>query len=162
MAFNFGSTTVSIAESLALCNGLIDAKRIGFKKVEVEGDSKLAIDVINGIFAPLEIFTIFFFASCLGFNSQIGFVCQGTLVLFPSATWIHRSNSQIGLRRAGNGLSTSLGSISQKEMNSLQLMALKRRHDSKMMYGDGKISRTRRESPTFHLVCSNGGNMFCT
>ncbi|KAL6184545.1 hypothetical protein ACLB2K_045946 [Fragaria x ananassa] len=55
MAFNFGSTTVSVAESLALCNGLIDAKRRGFKKVEVEGDSKLAIDVINGIFAPLEI-----------------------------------------------------------------------------------------------------------
>ncbi|KAL6216654.1 hypothetical protein ACLB2K_009875 [Fragaria x ananassa] len=50
--FNFGSTTIPVAEALALRNGLIDAKRRGFKKVEVEGDSKLVIDVINGVSAP--------------------------------------------------------------------------------------------------------------
>ncbi|XP_004298099.1 PREDICTED: uncharacterized protein LOC101307008 [Fragaria vesca subsp. vesca] len=51
-AFNFGSTTVPVAKALALRNGLIDAKRRGFKKVEVEGDSKLVINVINGVSAP--------------------------------------------------------------------------------------------------------------
>nr|XP_011463604.1 PREDICTED: uncharacterized protein LOC105351321 [Fragaria vesca subsp. vesca] len=51
-AFNFGSTTVPVAEALSLRNGLIDAKRRGFKKVEVEGDSKLVIDVINGVSTP--------------------------------------------------------------------------------------------------------------
>ncbi|KAL6222640.1 hypothetical protein ACLB2K_006032 [Fragaria x ananassa] len=50
--FNFGSTSVLVAKALALHNGLIDAKRRGFKKVEVEGDFKLVIDVINGVFAP--------------------------------------------------------------------------------------------------------------
>ncbi|KAL6196484.1 hypothetical protein ACLB2K_032099 [Fragaria x ananassa] len=41
-------------------------------------------------------------------------------------------------------------------------MALKRRHDSKMMYGDGKMSRTRRESPTLNgdnsdMICNSRG-----
>ncbi|KAL6223166.1 hypothetical protein ACLB2K_006556 [Fragaria x ananassa] len=47
-----GSVTGSVAEALALRNGLIDAKRRGFKKVEVVGNSKLVIDVINGVSAP--------------------------------------------------------------------------------------------------------------
>ncbi|XP_004309278.1 PREDICTED: uncharacterized protein LOC101298847, partial [Fragaria vesca subsp. vesca] len=51
-AFNAGSTTVPVAEALALRNSLIEAKRRGFTKVEIEGDSKLVLDAINGHSTP--------------------------------------------------------------------------------------------------------------
>ena len=40
-AFNAGSTTILVAEALALRNSHIKAKRRGFTKVEIEGDSNL-------------------------------------------------------------------------------------------------------------------------
>lgn len=37
-----------IAEELALRDSLVKAKEKSFTKVQVEGDSKLVIDVVNG------------------------------------------------------------------------------------------------------------------
>ncbi|KAL6203804.1 hypothetical protein ACLB2K_027503 [Fragaria x ananassa] len=51
--FNAGSTTVPVAKALALRNSLIEAKRRGFTKVEIEGDSKLVLDAVNGRSTPL-------------------------------------------------------------------------------------------------------------
>ncbi|KAL6207693.1 hypothetical protein ACLB2K_018647 [Fragaria x ananassa] len=48
---NFGITTISVAEALSLRNSLICAKERGLSRVEVEGDSKLVIDAVNGIAA---------------------------------------------------------------------------------------------------------------
>ncbi|KAL6146301.1 hypothetical protein ACLB2K_056982 [Fragaria x ananassa] len=43
---------VPIAEAVALRDGLLKAKEKGFTNVEVEGDSKLVIDAMNGRFEP--------------------------------------------------------------------------------------------------------------
>ncbi|KAL6131184.1 hypothetical protein ACLB2K_069562 [Fragaria x ananassa] len=51
-AFNSGVTNVPVAEALALRNSLICAKERGLTKIEVEGDSKLIIDVVNGVSHP--------------------------------------------------------------------------------------------------------------
>ncbi|KAL6199244.1 hypothetical protein ACLB2K_029030 [Fragaria x ananassa] len=51
-AFNFGTTSVPVAEALALRNSLACAKERGYTKIEVEGDSKLVIDGINGTSDP--------------------------------------------------------------------------------------------------------------
>ncbi|KAL6134311.1 hypothetical protein ACLB2K_066543 [Fragaria x ananassa] len=51
--FNFDTTTVSVTKTIALRNSLIYAKNQGLAKIEVEGDSKLVIDVVNGVSSPL-------------------------------------------------------------------------------------------------------------
>ncbi|KAL6130662.1 hypothetical protein ACLB2K_069041 [Fragaria x ananassa] len=50
--FNLGTTTVPVAEAIVLRNSLIYAKNQGLSKIEVEGDSKLVIDVVNGVSSP--------------------------------------------------------------------------------------------------------------
>ena len=45
-------TTVPVAETTALRNGLVAAKQKGLRRLEVEGDSKLVIDAVNGVSAP--------------------------------------------------------------------------------------------------------------
>ncbi|KAL6126707.1 hypothetical protein ACLB2K_074753 [Fragaria x ananassa] len=47
--FNLGTTTILVAEVIALRNSLIYVKNQGLAKIEVEGDSKLVIDVVNGV-----------------------------------------------------------------------------------------------------------------
>ncbi|KAL6134388.1 hypothetical protein ACLB2K_066620 [Fragaria x ananassa] len=47
--FNLGTIVVLVAEVIALRNSLIYVKNQGLAKVEVEGDSKLVIDVMNGV-----------------------------------------------------------------------------------------------------------------
>ncbi|KAL6145612.1 hypothetical protein ACLB2K_056298 [Fragaria x ananassa] len=51
-SFNSGTTTVPVAEALALLNSLVYAKEQGFSKIEVEGNSKLVIDAVNGVLTP--------------------------------------------------------------------------------------------------------------
>ncbi|KAL6228564.1 PREDICTED: uncharacterized protein LOC101299347 [Fragaria vesca subsp. vesca] len=51
-SFHSGTTTVLVVEAMALCNSLICAKSRGITKIEVECDSKLVIDVVNGISTP--------------------------------------------------------------------------------------------------------------
>ncbi|XP_004292219.1 PREDICTED: uncharacterized protein LOC101302904 [Fragaria vesca subsp. vesca] len=48
-AFNSGTANVPLAEALTLRNNLLCAKEKGVLKVEVEGDSKLIIDIVNGV-----------------------------------------------------------------------------------------------------------------
>ena len=47
-----GRASVPIAEAVALRDSLIKAKEKGFSQVEVEGDSKLVIDAVNGRVEP--------------------------------------------------------------------------------------------------------------
>ncbi|KAL6188557.1 hypothetical protein ACLB2K_039949 [Fragaria x ananassa] len=47
------NASVSIAEAMALRDSLIKAKEKDFTNVEVEGDSKLVIDAVNGRLEPL-------------------------------------------------------------------------------------------------------------
>ncbi|XP_004308226.1 PREDICTED: uncharacterized protein LOC101291100 [Fragaria vesca subsp. vesca] len=51
-AFNSGNASVPLAEALALRNSLFCAKEKGVLKVEMEGDSKLIIDIVNGVCDP--------------------------------------------------------------------------------------------------------------
>ncbi|KAL6211745.1 hypothetical protein ACLB2K_016968 [Fragaria x ananassa] len=51
-SFYSGTTTIPVAEAMALRNSLICAKSRGITKIEVEGDSKLVIDVVNGVSTP--------------------------------------------------------------------------------------------------------------
>ncbi|KAL6129923.1 hypothetical protein ACLB2K_068305 [Fragaria x ananassa] len=51
-AFNPGTASVPFDEVLALRNNLLCAKEKGVLKVEVEGDSKLIIDIVNGVCDP--------------------------------------------------------------------------------------------------------------
>ncbi|KAL6228481.1 hypothetical protein ACLB2K_002431 [Fragaria x ananassa] len=51
-AFNIGTTSILVVEALALRNSLACAKERGYTKIEVEGDSKLVIDGINGTSDP--------------------------------------------------------------------------------------------------------------
>ena len=51
-ASNAGKTTVPVAEATALRNGLVAAKQKGLRRLQVEGDSKLVIDAVNGVSAP--------------------------------------------------------------------------------------------------------------
>ncbi|KAL6190194.1 hypothetical protein ACLB2K_036592 [Fragaria x ananassa] len=51
-SFYSGTTTVPVAEAMALRNSLICAKSRGITKIEVEGDSKLVIDAVNGVSTP--------------------------------------------------------------------------------------------------------------
>ncbi|KAL6225769.1 hypothetical protein ACLB2K_004618 [Fragaria x ananassa] len=51
-AFNIGTTSVLDAKVLTLRNSLAGAKERGYTKIEVEGDSKLVIDGINGTSDP--------------------------------------------------------------------------------------------------------------
>ncbi|KAL6174685.1 hypothetical protein ACLB2K_051331 [Fragaria x ananassa] len=46
------SASVSIAEAMVLRDSLIKAKKKGCTNVEVEGDSKLVIDAVNGRLEP--------------------------------------------------------------------------------------------------------------
>ena len=47
-ALNLDGTTISVTEAIGLREGLQCARRKGFTKVMVEGDSKLIIDVVHG------------------------------------------------------------------------------------------------------------------
>ncbi|KAL6138797.1 hypothetical protein ACLB2K_064076 [Fragaria x ananassa] len=47
-----GRASVPIAEAVALRDSLLKAKEKSFTNVEVEGDSKLVIDAVNGRFEP--------------------------------------------------------------------------------------------------------------
>ncbi|KAL6218117.1 hypothetical protein ACLB2K_011334 [Fragaria x ananassa] len=47
-AFNCGRANVPVTEAMALRNSLIQARELGVTNVQVEGDSKLVIDVANG------------------------------------------------------------------------------------------------------------------
>ncbi|KAL6211337.1 hypothetical protein ACLB2K_016564 [Fragaria x ananassa] len=51
-SFSFDTITVLVAEAMALRKSLICAKSRSFTKIDVEGDSKLVIDVVNGILGP--------------------------------------------------------------------------------------------------------------
>ncbi|KAL6196815.1 hypothetical protein ACLB2K_032428 [Fragaria x ananassa] len=51
-AFNSGTASVPLPEALALRNNLLCIKEKGVLKVEVEGDSKLVIDIVNGVCDP--------------------------------------------------------------------------------------------------------------
>ncbi|KAL6210712.1 hypothetical protein ACLB2K_015944 [Fragaria x ananassa] len=50
--FNCGRANVPVTEVMALRNSLIQARELGVTNVQVKGDSKLVIDVANGIAAP--------------------------------------------------------------------------------------------------------------
>ncbi|XP_004292334.1 PREDICTED: uncharacterized protein LOC101294915 [Fragaria vesca subsp. vesca] len=50
--FNLGTITIPVAEVIALRNSLIYAKNQGLAKIEVEGNSKLVIDAVNGVSSP--------------------------------------------------------------------------------------------------------------
>ncbi|KAL6207964.1 hypothetical protein ACLB2K_018916 [Fragaria x ananassa] len=50
--FNLDITTVPVAEVIALRNSLIYVKNQGLFKIEIEGDSKLVIDVVNEVLSP--------------------------------------------------------------------------------------------------------------
>ncbi|KAL6195302.1 hypothetical protein ACLB2K_030922 [Fragaria x ananassa] len=52
VAFNLGIKSVPVAEALTLINSLACAKERGSTKIELEGDSKLVIDGINGTSDP--------------------------------------------------------------------------------------------------------------
>ncbi|KAM5582295.1 hypothetical protein ABKV19_002615 [Rosa sericea] len=47
-----GTTTVPLAEAIALRNGLVCALERGHNRIEVEGDSKLVIDAVNKVVHP--------------------------------------------------------------------------------------------------------------
>ncbi|KAL6186423.1 hypothetical protein ACLB2K_042543 [Fragaria x ananassa] len=65
-AFNCGRANVSVTEAMALRNSLIQARELGVTIMQLEGDSGLVIDVINGIVAPpLEIAEDFLRYHCL-------------------------------------------------------------------------------------------------
>ncbi|XP_062020921.1 uncharacterized protein LOC133737369 [Rosa rugosa] len=49
---NSGSTTIPTAEAIALRDSLIAAMDRGLQFIEVEGDSKLVIDAVNGVSHP--------------------------------------------------------------------------------------------------------------
>ncbi|KAL6126919.1 hypothetical protein ACLB2K_074964 [Fragaria x ananassa] len=51
-SFNSDTTTVPVTEALALRNSLMYAKERAFSKIEVEGDSRLAINVGDGVSTP--------------------------------------------------------------------------------------------------------------
>ena len=54
-AYSAETTAIPVAEALALRNGLVVglvAKQKGLKRLEVEGDSKLVIDSVNGVSTP--------------------------------------------------------------------------------------------------------------
>ncbi|KAL6146073.1 hypothetical protein ACLB2K_056756 [Fragaria x ananassa] len=51
-AFNSGTASVPLAKALEFRNSLLCAKEKGVLKVEVEGDSKLMIDIVNGVCDP--------------------------------------------------------------------------------------------------------------
>ena len=52
MASYFSNNSVPVAEALALRSSLMEARRRGIARLEVEGDSKLVIDAVNGVFDP--------------------------------------------------------------------------------------------------------------
>ncbi|KAL6144454.1 hypothetical protein ACLB2K_055147 [Fragaria x ananassa] len=45
-----GKSSVLVAEALAFRDSLVYAKDKGYSRLEVEGDSKLVIDALNGVF----------------------------------------------------------------------------------------------------------------
>ncbi|KAL6137781.1 hypothetical protein ACLB2K_063070 [Fragaria x ananassa] len=47
-ANSFGNATIPTAEATALRDSRVEAKDQGFSNIQVEGDSKLVIDAING------------------------------------------------------------------------------------------------------------------
>ena len=47
-ACNYGSTTVAMAESRALRDGLVAAVRAGYYALDVEGDNSLVITAVTG------------------------------------------------------------------------------------------------------------------
>ncbi|XP_062028542.1 uncharacterized protein LOC133744454 [Rosa rugosa] len=49
---NLGRTTVPVAEAIALRNSLACARDRGYKRIEVEGDSKLVIDAVTDNISP--------------------------------------------------------------------------------------------------------------